>query len=81
MAVTRTLYTVEITAHDGTKFTAEDTAQASIGRNAIEKIKHGETVVIPGDETVYIPFHSVVYAKVTTSESTIDMTDDSCVKE
>lgn len=80
MAIATKLYAVEVTAHSGDTFTAQDSATSKAGTNALEKIKHEETVIIKREnDTVYIPWHSVVSAVVTASNGSIDMTDSQCV--
>ena len=79
MAIATKLYSVTVKAHDGSTFTAADSATSKAGTNALQKIKHEDTVVINGNSTVYIPWHSVVYASVTASAGSIDMTDSQCV--
>ena len=65
----KVLKALQIKTLAGTTITAVDTATEAIGSNALAQFEAYETMVIPGDEITYIPFHAVESVTVEITQS------------
>lgn len=66
----KTLKTVTFTLHDASTVVAADTADKSVGSNALLQFEAGKLVIIPGEaNTTYIPSEMIVKAVVVSAQS------------